>query len=84
MSRINSPLFFIIPSVLKVEFDRNTRDNCPVNLSFCKYIEKTSLCLGRDRKMYPSIEFYGTSATWAYNTIEERDQDYNRIISKLK
>lgn len=67
--------------------------NSPVNLERCTaiiskdYVLKDDITLKQfnidEKEKYPSIEFVGTGIIWVYQTIENRDDEYNKIVKKF-
>ena len=57
------------------------KDQSPVNLRHCKTIQTNLECQG-DKKYY-TIEFRDTGVRWKFESEQERDREYSRIMVRL-
>lgn len=55
--------------------------NHPVNMALCTYIVKSKLAWYPDNEGRPAIAFKGIGVKWAYDNEEDRDKDWQRLIS---
>jgi len=72
-----------MPYFLKCDVDEYTHHDCtyhnnPVNLNLCRSIRKLKI----SGESY--IQFDGNDVTWRFKTEDERDYEYNRVLSKLE
>ena len=72
---------FVTSSIEGVKYMRGEFvKNYPVNLSLCKSIRKSKLAWYPDNTGKPAIAFDGCDIEWVYDSVEDRDREYNKLI----
>ena len=73
---------FIRPNVDSVTYLRGAViENHPVNIDRCKRISKARENWYPDNTGKPAIKFHGCDCKWVFDTDEERDQQFDEIVS---
>lgn len=57
--------------------------NRPVNMALVTKIEKTQTRWYPDNTGKPALSFFGVDETWTFDTVAERDAEYDRVIEKF-
>ena len=55
-------------------------NNDPVNLAYCKRIRKSTYNWYPDNDGLPTIEFKGCGARWVFDSTEDRDKEFDRVL----
>lgn len=72
---------FLECSVPSIRYLRGeARENHAINIDLCKKIRKVQVRWYPDNQGKPAIAFDGCDAEWAFDTENERDAEYARII----
>ena len=56
-------------------------ENYPVNLNICKSIKKSRFAWYPDNIGRPAISFVGCDVQWVYDNTEDRDNEWNQLVS---
>lgn len=70
---------FIKPHTESIGGRYGSHKNLAVNLDLCRAIEKDKLKWYPDNDGVPSIKFIGCKAEWIFQSMEERDEAYEKI-----
>lgn len=73
---------FVVCSIPEVIYRGRAVENHAVNIDLCQKIRKTRMNWYPDNVGIPSIDFDGCDAKWAFNTMIERDTEYDRIVRR--
>lgn len=71
---------FVRSSVEKVKYHRSEIENPPVNLDRCDTVMKARINWYPDNEGIPAISFMPMQIKWAYQKVEDRDADFERIV----
>ncbi|MBP2494967.1 hypothetical protein ABID82_007172 [Methylobacterium sp. PvP062] len=75
---------FHVPLIPSITYLGGTvRENMPVNMGLVEAISKSRMRWYPDNEGKPSILFHGTKVEWAFDTEEDRDCEYARIMHKF-
>lgn len=75
---------FIRCSCEEAEYKGYKMHNNPINIELVTQVEKILVRYYPDNEGTPAIQFHGINKQWVYakNQIEQRDYDYESIVSK--
>ena len=73
---------FVECDVPSIQYRNSTYVNVAVNLGLCKGLSKERVAWYPDNTGKPSIVFRGCNIEWAFNTEEERDAQFDKLIAK--
>lgn len=54
--------------------------NHAINIDLCTRLRKSTLNWYPDNTGKPSVEFDGCDAIWVFETVEQRDKEYSRVV----